>query len=190
MSASRPACSSGGCTRRPSRYAELLKQLNQGDGTDSEAFNLSDQEKAETVTRLSGEVYLDGSTRKYVLLRLDEVLAGSSGVVYTHSILTVEHVLPQNPKPLSQWERDFTIEQHAHWRHRIANLVLLNRQKNSAASNQDFDKKKVGYFSGRNGVANFAVTAQVLNEPVWTPEVLVRRQQELLQRLSSEWGLA
>lgn len=176
-------------TPRALRYAELLKQLDRGDGVESTALDLTDQEKADTLARLSGEIYLDGSTRKYVLLRLDEALANSSGVVYTHPILTVEHVLPQSPKPDSQWRLDFTDEQRAHWTHRLANLVLLNRKKNSAASNQDFGKKKDGYFTGKNGVANFALTAQVLNEPVWTPQVLDRRQAELLQRLASEWNL-
>lgn len=176
-------------TPRATRYAELLKQLDHGDGVGSAAFDLDDQEKADTLARLGGEIYLDGSTRKYVMLRLDEVLAGSSGVVYTYPILTVEHVLPQNPKSGSTWEKDFTDTERAQWTHRLANLVLLNRQKNSAASNQDFAKKKSGYFSGRNGVANFAVTTQVLHEPVWTPEVLAQRQATLLQRLSVEWDL-
>lgn len=176
-------------TPRALRYAELLKQLDRGDGVEATAFELTDQEKTDTLARLSGEIYLDGSTRKYVLLRLDEALADSSGVVYTHPILTVEHVLPRHPKSDSQWCLDFTDEQRAHWTHRLANLVLLNRKKNSAASNQDFGKKKDGYFTGKNGVANFALTAQVLNEPVWTPQVLDRRQAELLQRLASEWNL-
>lgn len=177
-------------TPRASRYADLVKQLELGQGVGADAFNLNEVEKADTLARLGGEVYLETPIRKYVLLRLDEALAGSSGVVYNHPILTVEHVLPQHPKQGSTWRADFTDEQRAHWTHRLANLLLLNRQKNSAASNQDFAAKKTGYFTGRNGVANFAVTAQVLHEPVWTPEVLDRRQALLLAELSVVWDLA
>lgn len=176
-------------TPRANKYAELLKQLDAGDGVDAVAFDLSDREKVETLQWLNGEVYLATSSRKYVLLRLDESLAGSSGVVYTHKILTVEHVLPQNPRSDSQWRKVFTDDQRELWTHRLANLVLLNRQKNSAASNEDFEKKKSGYFGGKNGVANFAVTTQVLSQPEWTPAVLEQRQKDLLKYLAAEWEL-
>ena len=58
--------------------------------------------------RLDGDIYLVTKTRKYVLLRLDEMLAGKPGVSYDHALITVEHVLPQNPKQGSQWLRHFT----------------------------------------------------------------------------------
>ncbi len=176
-------------TPRASRYAELLKELEQGAGLNVQAWELTDEEKQETRARLSGEIYLVTAVRKFVLLRLDETLANSPGVSYQHKIITVEHVLPQNPKDTSNWVSNFPEDKRAYWTHRLANLVLLNRTKNSAAQNYDFDTKKSSYFSGKTGVATFALTSQVLSKPTWTPDVLDERQRELTKVLFDEWSL-
>ena len=177
-------------TPRATRYISLLKELDQGAGRDAVSFNLTDTEKAETRKRLGGEIYLASKVRKYVLLRLDEMLANNPGVVYDHPVITVEHVLPQNPAAGSEWLTRFTDEQREQWTHRLANLILLNRQKNSEAQNYDFVKKKEKYFTGRHGVSAFAMTTQVLGHPEWTPEVLRVRQESQLATLTAGWRLA
>lgn len=176
-------------TPRSQRYVELLKHLHAGDGLDSAAFELTPEELDETRARLDGEVYLVRPVRKYVLMRLDSLLAADSGATYDHGIITVEHVLPQFPADDSEWLQWFDEEQAAHWVHRLGNLLLLNRRKNSAASNYDFAEKKRRYFTTANGVSAFALTTQVLQEDEWTPEVVQRRQNELTAILRSEWAL-
>ncbi|MFD7276673.1 DUF262 domain-containing protein [Streptomyces sp. NPDC059862] len=176
-------------TPRVTRYAELLRQLDDGQGLGSPALELKDDEKTDTRARLDGDLYLVGKIRKYVLLRLDELLARGQGVKYDHPLITVEHVLPQNPKANSQWVELFDEDQRAQWTHRLGNLVLLNRAKNSAAQNYDFALKKAKYFTGRGGVVPFALTSQVLQHSEWTPAVLKARQEELLSVLFKEWCL-
>jgi len=176
-------------TPRGGRYGELLKQLDKGDGLSAPAFQLSPDEMAETRDRLADRLYLVAPVRKYVLLRLDDLLAKQPGVSYQHKMITVEHVLPQNPKDDSTWMRDFTDEQRLHWTHRLGNLVLLNRAKNSEAQNYDFTKKKANYFTSAHGSAVFALTTQVLTVNEWTPEVVEHRQSELLVQLYKEWEL-
>jgi len=176
-------------TPRAMRYANVLKQLDAGKGLNAEALDLSEQECADTIERLKGEIYLVGPARTYVLLRLDELLANQPGVSYEHRIVTVEHVLPQQPKKGSQWLADFDDAERDFWTHRLANLVLLNRRKNSSAQRFDFIKKKQQYFSGNSGIATFALTLQVLKKDEWTPEVLKARQRSLLKRLTDEWEL-
>lgn len=176
-------------TPRSQRYVELLKHLHAGDGLDSAAFELTPEELDETRARLDGEVYLVRPVRKYVLMRLDSLLAADSGATYDHGIITVEHVLPQFPADDSEWLQWFDEEQAAHWVHRLGNLLLLNRRKNSAASNYDFAEKKRRYFTTVNGVSAFALTTQVLQEDEWTPEVVQRRQDELTAMLRREWAL-
>ena len=163
-------------TPRLVRYIDLLRQLDAGQGLDAHAFALGTDEKAETLDALGGAVYKVTKIRKYVLLRLDESLAKEPGVTYEHAVITVEHVLPQSPKADSLWARRFTAEQREYWTHRIANLVLLNRIKNSEAQNYDFDDKKDKYFQSSKGVVTFALTSQVLNTSTWTPEVLEGRR--------------
>ncbi|NLE78612.1 MAG: DUF262 domain-containing protein [Rhodococcus sp.] len=176
-------------TPRIQRYVELLRELETGRGLDASSFDLTAGERNETVRHLDGDVYLAQKTRKYVLLRLDEALANNPGVVYDHAIITVEHVLPQTPPVVSEWRSSFTDDERDQWTHRLANLVLLNRTKNSEAQNYDFATKKSKYFTGANGVATFAVTSQVLSTAEWTPEGLSERQPTLLATLQKLWDL-
>ncbi|WP_037912146.1 DUF262 domain-containing protein [Actinacidiphila yeochonensis] len=176
-------------TKRVQRYVELLRDLDAGHGLDSPSLQLTDEERAATRERLEGPVYLDIRTRKYILLRLDQVLADGSGVVYSHPLITVEHVLPQKPGRGSQWSADFTDEERRFWTDRLANLVLLNRYKNAQAQNYDFAEKKSRYFTGKLGVANFALTTQVLQTRDWTPATLRKRQTALMDELSAAWQL-
>src|SRR5699024_7777471 len=103
--------------------------------------------QADTLDRLNGDVYLSTRSRRYILTRLDEALEPESTPAYRHDLLTVEHVLPQNPGAGSTWMTQFTDDEREEWTHRLANLVLLNRRKNSEAQNYDFAKKKEKYFS-------------------------------------------
>jgi Protein of unknown function (DUF1524) len=72
--------------------------------------------------------------------------------------------------------------------HRLGNLVLLSRRKNSRAQNFEFERKKQEYFQVGEA-APFALTADVFARGQWTPEVIEERQQELLRRLKSAWRL-
>lgn len=177
-------------TPRVQRYLDLLKQLDAGQGLEAAAFALSTEEKAETRTRIDGEIYLVNPVRKYVLLRLDSLIADNPGAAYTHKIITVEHVLPQHPKNDSQWLQDFTDEQRTQWTHRLGNLLLLNRTKNSEAQNYDFEVKKAKYFTSRKGVPLFALTTQVLGHDKWTPDVVAKRHADLTAKLANEWDLS
>lgn len=177
-------------TRRIERYGRVLEAIERG--TDltwpGSPLQLDDAERAQTRTLLDADIYSVLRIRLYVLLRLDGALS-SGGASYDHPQITVEHVLPQNPPPDSPWRTWFTDTQRAQWVHRLANLVLLTRKKNSEAGNTDFDTKKRRYFVGANGVSPFALTTQVLQEPTWTPELLEGRQATLLTELSTLWRL-
>jgi hypothetical protein len=73
--------------------------------------------------------------------------------------------------------------------HRLGNLALLTRKKNSSTSNYEFDKKKRSYFM-KEGVSPFAITTQVLQKNEWTLPILQERQKELLNKLKLFWRLA
>lgn len=68
------------------------------------------------------------------------------------------------------------------------NLSPTDILKTAQAGNYDFERKKSEYFACR-GTSPFALTSQVLNELVWTPEVLRTRQDHLLERLPEAWRL-
>jgi hypothetical protein len=175
---------------RIDRYALLLKEMD-GDGKvlqPRSALDLTNDEKRDTIKQLQGELYREVRVRGYVLLRLDEAMS-AGGASYDHNLITVEHVLPQTPPAASVWMQWFTDEQREHWIHRMANLLLLPRRRNSAAQNFDFEKKKLQYFSDRDGTSPFAITTQVLTKGEWTPAVLEERQQRLSRQLMDVWQL-
>lgn len=157
---------------------------------DGSPLQLTNDEKIQVRQTLNGDIYTVTRIRLPLLLRLDELLSQGSAT-YAHAVNSVEHVLPQNPKPDSIWSQHFPTEaDRLKWVHKLANLVLLTRRKNAQASNYDFAEKKQKYFSTTAGVSNYALTSQVLSEPVWTEEVLVRRQADLIAAIEKLWRLA
>jgi len=175
--------------QRIRRYADVLRRIEQGkDLFEPESrLQLSSDEKSEILCALDGQIYSQIRVRRPLLLRLDSLLA-DEGVSLIHSVISIEHVLPQNPRSGSEWCKDFTEDERAYWTNRLANLVLLSHRKNSRAQNYDFDKKKEVYFK-KGGMPTFPLTLQVLNENEWTPEILERRQKSLLNILKGEWRL-
>lgn len=82
-----------------------------------------------------------------------------------------------------------TQQERAQYVHCLGNLVLLSCAKNTLAQNYDFDVKKQKYFTTKICVSPFALTTQVLREQEWTPEVMARRQKELINVLKNLWRL-
>jgi hypothetical protein len=178
--------------RRRQRYARVIAAIHAGDdlGRSGSPLQLDREECDATIGQLNGEFYLmAASPRNYVLRRLDSNLAGA-GAVYDQPIMTVEHVLPRTVSEESEWARWYpTRELRDRWTHRLGNLALLSRSKNSNASNYSFARKKTTYFAGRGGVSPFALTTQILREEMWTPDVIERRQGELIDHLKALWRL-
>lgn len=177
-------------TPRAARYLDLLSQLQAGQGPSAQSFALSDAEKAEARANLDGDLYQTYQSKRlrYILLRLDSLLANKPGVQYFPAQISVEHVLPQGPAAGSDWVSVFDDSEREMWTHRLGNLLLLSRYKNSQAQNYDFEKKKAKYFN-THGSAVFALTTQVLQHQVWTPQVVASRQRLLVDRLVKEWEL-
>jgi hypothetical protein len=139
--------------------------------------------------QLAGPIYEMPPVRKYVLVRLNELLA-SAPVHFNPKIMTVEHVLPQNPRQDSTWTAEFTEAERNYWVHRLGNLVLLDRKKNSEAQNFDFEVKKKRYFRSASGVTPFTLTMGVIDTNVWTPTVIKTRQRRMLGVLADAWDIA
>ncbi len=180
-----------GINERFERYGKLLEAIeNEVDlCAESSPLMLSDEECGLFVKELNGDVYRQVPKRRlYILLRLDGELSDGSAT-YDHGVISIEHVLPQNPPDGSQWCEWFPRpETREHWVHRLGNLLLLNRRKNSSASNYDFEKKKTAYFT-RGGVSPFPLTTQAIGESEWTLAVVRQRQKTLLRTLMDGWRI-
>ncbi len=115
----------------------------------------------------------------------------------------VEHILPQNPDPSSQWVKDFSEEERECYTHSLANLTLLGVKKNTEdlkkalkkALNQDFKEKKEIYM-GKPITLDNKKTFKVMdcydmtkNDVCryieWTPKSLEKRKEELIEIIES-----
>ncbi len=107
----------------------------------------------------------------------------------------VEHILPQNPDPSSQWVKDFSEEERERYTHSLANLTLLGGTKNAQASNLDFkDKQKI--YMGEEIKLNkkkpfkvmtcYKMTIDIAHKYTeWTPKSLEKRKEELIGIIES-----
>lgn len=181
-----------GVNERIERFSALTVAVEAGGDlfAASSPLQLSPEEQHQTYAALNGPLYETHSSRALalLLLRLDHLMSDGSAS-YQHEVVSVEHVMPQQPAPNSQWAAwvpDKTV--HQLWVHRLGNLALLSRKKNSSASNRDFDWKKSAYFT-KGGTSAFALTTQVLQHADWTPEVMQHRQDAMLATLEAHWRL-
>lgn len=175
---------------RLERYGRIIKSIQDNEDifANDSPLQLTSKEQEEIIEKLDGDIYNVVKIRLPVLLRLDEAMS-SGEARYDYPIISVEHVLPQQPPKGSQWLKWWPDdEQREENVHRLGNLVLLSRRKNSQAKNYDFEKKKEKYFK-HGGISPFALTTQVLNESEWKPEVVEKRQQQLLNKLMDIWNL-
>ncbi len=107
----------------------------------------------------------------------------------------VEHILPQNPDPSSQWVKDFSEEERELYTHSLANLTLLGGNKNSQASNLDFKDKKKIYMGEENRsrktktskvMTCYKMTIDIAHKYIeWTPKSLEKRKEELIEIIES-----
>lgn len=181
-----------GINDRIERFSQLTSTIIKGDNLYDEKspLQLTPTEQYAVYTQLDGMVYdtFAARARTTILLRLD-TLVSAGGAKYDYQTITVEHVLPQNPPAGSKWLTWFPdAKDRYEWVHKLGNLALLTRKKNSAASNYEFDKKKQSYFA-QGGVSPFVLTTQVLNKDEWTPAIVSARQKELLAILEAHWQL-
>jgi len=183
-----------GINERIETYAALTKEIEpeafKGDLAALTTLTLTDAQKRKFVVALDGDVYDDlPKARMALVLRLESLVRAPG--VQLQDAVSLEHVLPQTPPDGSDWIKRFPDEDERDgWTHRLANLVPLDRNKNSSASNYDFAKKKDAYFKGKGKASPFVLTQEVRAENEWTPTLLAERQKRLVGVLAEHWNLA
>lgn len=183
-----------GINERIEIYAALTKEIEPdtftGDLAALTTLTLSDAQKRKFVAALDGNVYDDlPKARMALVLRLESLVRAPG--VQLQDAVSLEHVLPQTPPDGSDWIKWFPDkDERDYWTHRLANLVPLDRNKNSSASNNDFARKKDAYFKGKGTASPFVLTQEVRAENEWTPTLLAERQKRLVGLLKDHWNLA
>jgi uncharacterized protein with ParB-like and HNH nuclease domain len=172
-------------TQRIENMNRIIKKIDEANSpeellNDSEIFkvNIDDLKNA-----LSGNVYGKRFT-KYILLKYEYLIQDNSQFISNYSLISVEHILPQNPPEDSKWREWFTEEEIEQYKHKLGNLVLLNRRKNSSLSNLDFKEKKYRYFKG--SIPTFPSINKIITlKREWKKEDIEERTNEMIEKLTS-----
>ena len=135
---------------------------------------------------ISGDVYSKRYIR-YLLLKLDYLYQDHSQQM-SFKTLSVEHVLPQSPLDKSQWVQDFTPDEREEWTHRLGNLVLISRRKNSSLGRLDYKQKKERYFE--KSINTYANSLRVLTKnDRWTLTELEANHEAVLEKLEEHYRI-
>jgi hypothetical protein len=175
-------------SERIERYGTILKEMDAASPSKCPSLELSSQERSEIVRGLEADVYEEYYCR-YLLKRLDRWRAGEGAKYGSSKVVTIEHVLPQNPDPESEWMNAYPDEaERVFVLNKLGNLTLLHGRRNTAAGNRDFREKIEKYFKPKQG--HFVLTAELVQKfQQWTPKEFYERQDVLLAACKEIWAL-
>jgi uncharacterized protein with ParB-like and HNH nuclease domain len=135
---------------------------------------------------LDGLVYGKRFVR-YLLLKLDYYYKNHDQKMHFET-LSAEHILPQKPAKDSQWVKEFTAEQRDEWTHKLGNLVLITRRKNTSLGRLDFAEKVRKYFE--KNIDTCPNSLRVLqNYHQWTPVELKENHSTILKKIQAQYSI-
>lgn len=128
------------------------------------------------------------SYAKTLLLMLEYMYQDNS-ILHTYSFVSIEHILPQNPSPNSQWCTNYTDEERINNVDKIGNLCIIGRRKNTSLGNLDYQNKRKRYFE--KNIGNFARTLHIYNKfpNSWLPADLKRNTDDTLLDIRKLFGI-
>lgn len=152
----------------------------------SEVFNFN---HSEFIYQLKENTIYGRRFARYILRKIDFLLDAPlySERRNSYGTMSVEHVLPQNPKDNSQWLTDFTNEQREELTHKLGNLVLISRRKNSGQGRLNFVDKKVKYF--KESIESFPNSLRIMQKNSWLPNDIELNHNELINVLKQHYGI-
>lgn len=135
---------------------------------------------------INADIYGKRQARYILLLTNYLFLDEKTEFIIPDTIISVEHILPQNPSDNSQWKQDFDDESREEWTNKIGNLIIITRRKNSAQSNKDFAKKKEKYFKSN---VELGRSAYVMSKSSWMLNDLINNHNEILKKLKDNYDI-
>jgi hypothetical protein len=160
------------CGDAPSSRIEALnKIMNEVSRTSSPSqlmvSSCFDFDKAQFLAAIQSDIYGKGYVK--ALLMLLEYHYQDNSIEKSFNQISIEHILPQTPDAGSKWMSDFTEEERKDFTHKIGNLIIIGRRKNSSLGNLDYAQKRQKYFD--KNIGSFARSLHLYNKyPTrWTP---------------------
>ncbi|MEL7049873.1 MAG: HNH endonuclease family protein, partial [Pseudomonadota bacterium] len=181
-----------GGKRRSARISAICAALRNGEGFDNpqhSAFEIK-REQLRVVSHHLRDLHgRNQQTCKLVLMRLNDELSGKVAA-YPPADFSVEHVLPQRPKPTSKWRDDFPDAEHRDaCTKSLGNLVLVTPAQNNRAKNEELADKQKVYATPENGRELPKISEAAIETQNWAPETIEKREAELLAMVARLWRI-
>jgi len=123
----------------------------------------------------------------YMLLKLDYLYQNHDQKMHFET-LSVEHILPQTPAEDSRWIKDFAPKVREEWTHRLGNLVLITRRKNTSQGRLDYKEKVNKYFS--KSIDTCPNSLRVLQKyKSWTPTELKENHKTVFENILKHYEI-
>lgn len=175
-------------TRRIDNVNEIIRAIeestNSEDVLNHDLLTISESDKDTLENIISSDVYGSRFAR-YLLLKLDYLYSSNDMPAQRSTFLSIEHILPRNPKEDSQWSKDFTDDERETMTNKLGNLILLSRRKNSTLSNRDFKIKKETYF--KKNIETFPRSIMIMNNGNWSPRTLDQSQKDSVEKIMDDY---
>ncbi|MGB3180616.1 MAG: DUF262 domain-containing HNH endonuclease family protein [Cyclobacteriaceae bacterium] len=121
---------------------------------------------------------------RYLLLKLDLIFGNfNTTIQFNKNNSSVEHLIPRNIKN-TNW--NINEEEHSKWLHRLGNLVLIDRRKNTSLSNRIYSEKKIRYQGAIETRAN--TNFIFLNYLKWDIPTLVSNHERVINVLKDYYN--
>ena len=173
------------------RFAELARRMADAEEVSEKALSdllrerdvhgiLDDRQFRDSMKRVKR---MTGSARiRSFLLGVNATFAGASRLL-NEERCTLEHILPRGAEHWSGWT-GFRAVDGSEYVHRLGNLTLMGPDDNKPGRrfNASFAAKKGGYEQSL-----VAMTKQVAKQDEWSPEVIARREDDLIRRAIRVW---
>ena len=163
---------------------EVVTATSPADFLASDCFKF---DSAKFLSNIQMDIYGHFYTKP--LLMLLEYEEQDNSLVNSFNQISIEHILPQTPSVNSKWMTDFTDAQRTEMTHKVGNLCLIGRRKNTSLGNLDYLEKRKRYFE--KNINSFARTLQIYNTYTtqWTPAELIENQAETVRKIRKIFGV-
>jgi hypothetical protein len=169
-------------TRLKKRFSQIEDRIKNGDvltSANSEIF-LSQDEKHLIKLTLEQPIKKTEKFLKPLLLRLNVEMQNRNIPPYFPEKITLEHILPQNPKKGSCWIEKFPEkENRLNLCNNLGNFAILTGPINSKIKNAEFAEKLKGIFN-KEAAEVFAITSELTRYSDWTQNTISTRNRELI----------
>lgn len=125
---------------------------------------------------------------RYLLRKVDFLMDAPlySEMRNSYNTMSVEHILPQNPSPDSEWVQIYSDEKREELTNRLGNLVLISRRKNTGQGRLDYSAKKKKYFE--NSIETFPNSIRIMQKyDSWGPEDLESNHNSIISKIRQHY---